>query len=172
MTGDTYGWAGRFRGIYDKGAAALERGDKEWRGWFSAEEVRFLEGIGVRAHDLFDYVEDRRDLDFASALLIVAVRRDYFREVQGGVVSERRVTDPEMPGRKEKLAGIEWLPRILAKARARLQGELDDALMFGCGGDRGFLRRRGIEPADFLRAVWRAGEDEGAVVAFVREAGK
>ena len=44
-------------------------------------------------------------------------------------------------------------------------------LMYGCAGDRGFLRERGLHAADFLRVVWAAEGDEGKVLAYVREGG-
>ena len=54
-----------------------------------------------------------------------------------------------------------YLPRILAKARAKLRGELDPDIMFCCGGDRNFLKKHGaIPPADFLRHVWAAGDND------------
>ncbi len=64
--------------------------------------------------------------------------------------------------------GMAYLPRILAKARAKLRGELDSDLMFGCGGDRRFLKNHGdIHPADFLRQVWAAKEDDQKLAAWV-----
>jgi hypothetical protein len=33
--------------------------------------------------------------------------------------------------------------------------------MYGCGGDRNFLKKHGdIHLADFLRRLWAAGEDD------------
>lgn len=168
--GQPMDWADRFRAVYDKAAAAFDRGDRRWQAWFDPEEEAFLASIGSRAHDVLDFVDDRRDLSFPTALLIVAVRRDYFREVQRGAASAHRVREADLPGRKEQLEGFEWLPRALAKARGRLRGELADELMFCCGGDRGFFRRQKIHPADFLHAVWAAGDDDAQVAAFVRGA--
>jgi hypothetical protein len=40
--------------------------------------------------------------------------------------------------------------------------------MFGCGGDRNFLKKHGdIHPADFLRQVWAAGDDDPQLAAWV-----
>jgi hypothetical protein len=61
-----------------------------------------------------------------------------------------------------------YLPRILAKAKAKLRGELDPDLMFGCGGDRAFLARSGgLHLADFLRQVWAADGDDGKIVTWI-----
>ena len=64
---------------------------------------------------------------------------------------------------------MRYLPRILKKARHKLRGELDPDIMFGCGGDRNFLSSHGdIHPADFLRNVWAAGDDDAKIVAYLR----
>ncbi len=62
-----------------------------------------------------------------------------------------------------------YLPRILAKGRAKLRGELDPDLMFGCGGDRRFFKNHGdIHPADFLRHVWAAGDNDQKVADWIK----
>lgn len=41
--------------------------------------------------------------------------------------------------------------------------------MFGCGGDRNFLEKNGdIHPADFLRNLWAAGEDDAKFLEWVK----
>ena len=41
--------------------------------------------------------------------------------------------------------------------------------MYGCGGDRKFLRDHGnIDPADFLRHVWASGGDDQHMIDYVR----
>jgi hypothetical protein len=57
---------------------------------------------------------------------------------------------------------------LIVKARAKLRGEMPTELMYGCGGDRAFLRKTGIHPADFLRVTWAAGEDDRKIVAYVQ----
>jgi len=46
-----------------------------------------------------------------------------------------------------RCAGIEWLPRIIPKTKAKLRGELRD-LMYCCGGDRRFFQAHSIHPAN------------------------
>jgi hypothetical protein len=41
--------------------------------------------------------------------------------------------------------------------------------MYGCAGDRRFLKEHDIHPADFLRAVWASSGDNTKVLAFVRK---
>jgi len=75
----------------------------------------------------------------------------------------------KLPPKDAQLGGIEWLPRIIEKAHAKLRGEMPPELMYCCGGDRAFLREHGIHPADFLREVWAAGDDVQRILSFVRK---
>jgi hypothetical protein len=46
---------------------------------------------------------------------------------------------------------------------------LPPELMYGCGGDRPFLRRAGMTLAEFLQLTWDAGSDDAALVAAFRQ---
>ena len=70
------------------------------------------------------------------------------------------------------LGGYAWLPRIIAKARAKLRGEMPPDLMYSCGGDRRFLKSIGADPADFLQQVWEAGDDDQNILDYVNEKAK
>jgi hypothetical protein len=163
-----YGWHQRFRELYDK---ALVKYRNEHRGvatFFTTREVGVLNSIGAKPMELFDYAEDSSDLDPETALLITAARRDYFLIVQDGKWSERLINVDALPPKDAQLSGIGWLPRVIAKAQARLRGELPDTIMYGCGGDRKFFRTHDIHPADFLRTVWAARGNEEKLVKFVQ----
>jgi Domain of unknown function (DUF5069) len=86
-----------------------------------------------------------------------------------GAAGVNLMTRDNIPTFGDELDGMAYLPRILAKARAKLRGELDPDLMYGCGGDRNFLGKHGnIHMADFLRRVWSAGEDDQEVADWVK----
>jgi hypothetical protein len=70
----------------------------------------------------------------------------------------------ELPAKSAAVDGIAWLPRLLVKARLKLRGEMPDDLMYGCGGDRPFLRRMGTDLPEFLRWVRDAGDDDRKVI--------
>jgi len=55
----------------------------------------------------------------------------------------------------------------MAKARAKLRGEMPPEIMYGCGADRPFLRKLGIHPAEFLQIVWDAGHDDQKIIEVV-----
>ncbi len=165
-----YDWHQKLKKIFEGAVERYAAGQQDLEGFFEAEEEEFLASIGYRPIDIYDVAEDivlEKEPDWETVLLVASVRRDYFLHVQKGVPSGR--IQETFPGAEAKLGGIRGLPRILAKARAKLRGELPEYLMYAAGGDRTFFRRHDIHPADFLRVVWAAGDDEGPVIEFVKK---
>lgn len=163
-------WPADFRRCYDKAVNLYRAGHREPARYFNAEESAFLASIGCAAQELYDFAEDwcaSQEPSFEAALRITAARRDYFLAIQEGRPSARVLPVDEFPTKEAELAGFAWLPRIIVKARAKLRGELPAELMYCCGGDRAFLRSIHVHPADFLRVVWDAGDDEGKIVDYV-----
>jgi hypothetical protein len=72
-----------------------------------------------------------------------------------------------MPGKGDAVRDIEWLPRLIPKAKAKLRGELPESLMYCCGGDRNFFKAHDIFPAEFLSLVWRNEHDDKVIVEWV-----
>lgn len=165
-------WNDTFMELFARCAAAYQAGNFDYAEGYSEEDLEFLGSIGYKPREFFDFIEDFVDEGVPSphsALLIAAVRRDYFLVEQDGEASEKRVVADDLPTFGDELEDIPYLPRILAKARAKLRGELDPDLMFGCGGDRNFLEKNGnIPAADFLRRVWAAGDDDAKVTKWVK----
>jgi hypothetical protein len=123
---------------------------------FTEAEVRDLAAIGCTAQELFDFVDDfcnGGEPPFETVLLITAVRRDFFLTEQQGKPSGRVIDMDRLPPKQEAVDGIEWLPRIIAKARAKLRGEMPPDLMYGCGGDRPFAKRMKFDLPDDDRAI-------------------
>lgn len=170
-----YDFHREFRALYDKAAKQYAQGKRSADELFSKHELAFLATIGSRAQDLYDYAEDAANYgepDFETALLVQSVRRDYFLLVQQGQASLVVLDEASLPAKTAAVAGIEWLPRLMPKARAKLRGELPASLMYGCGGDRRFFKQHDIHPAEFLRLVWLLGEDDKAVVDWVARRAK
>lgn len=165
-------WADEFRTLFAEGVKRYRAGQREVSVFFLPEELAFLATIGATAQEIFDFVEDYAnggDPTFETVLLITAVRRDYFLNVQDGKKSDTMRDPATFPAKTEELDGVTWLPRIIEKARTKLRGELPPETMYGCGGDRPFAKRNKFHLADFLRRVWEAGDDTAAIVAFVKE---
>lgn len=166
-----YDFHRKFRAVYDRALAAFRAGAKDAKSLLSPEDVQFLHSIGSKAQDLFDYAEDHAkydgEPDFETALMVQSVRRDYFLTIQHGRAPTRVLDENKLPAKSEAVRGIEWLPRLIPKAKAKLHGELPDSLMYGCGGDRKFFKAHDIHPAEFLRVIWAYENDEAKIVDWV-----
>ncbi len=164
-----YLWSETFLTLHRRCVALYESGQHDYRTYYSAEDLAFLASIGYQPREFFDFIEDySAELPASTALLIAAQRRAYFLVVQHGVPSQNVILPADLPAKPAALAGIPWLPRLLAKAKAKLRGELHPDSMFGCGGDRAFFEKHEMAPADFLAAVWHAQGDDQAVLALVQ----
>ncbi len=166
-------WNDKFLELFRRCLSAYQEGNKDFMSYYSPEDFTFLGEVGYKPRELFDFVEDFSDEGVPSestALLVAAVRRDYFLVVQGGQASSQETSRDDLPSFSDEFEGIAYLPRIIAKAEAKLKGELHPDVMFSCGGDRNFLRENGeIHPADFLRHVWASEGDSSKVAQFVRQ---
>ncbi len=171
-----YTWQTTFRALFDRCVQFHNGGNANHATWFGAEDKAFLQSIGYREQEFFDFVDDHcrygGDPSAETALLVAAVRRDFLTVVQHGKTSDKIVEPSELPAKNAEMDGIRWLPRLIAKARAKLRGEMDPDTMFGCGGDREFLSEHDLHPADFLRAVWAAEEDDKKILSYVKSGGK
>lgn len=159
-----------FHSVYQHAVQRFAAGQRGAETYFDAEQTAWLAANGLSAQAFYDYAEDQLAVGepgYEQALLIEAVRRDYFLNVQNGLASSL-VADPAIwPAKSDAVNGIEWLPRIIPKARAKLRGELPTSLMYGCGGDRRFFKANDILPAELLSLVWRHENDDAAIIAWV-----
>jgi hypothetical protein len=167
-------WNESFLALFDRCVAAYQSGNQDFESYYAAGDLQLLGEIGYKPREFFDFVEDFCESSvpaISTALLVAAVRRDYLLAVQEGKASDAPLlTRDALPAFEVEMSGIPYLPRIIAKARAKLRGELDPDLMFCCGGDRRFLSQNGgIHPADFLRRVWAAGDDDAKIAAWVAD---
>ena len=167
---NNYSWPSTFRALFDRCVEKYRSGNTDFTTYYSEDDLAFLDSIGYKQREFFDFVEDFCDESVPSpedAVLIAAARRDYLNVIQKSEKSPNIVPNDSLPARDLELAGHRWLPRIITKARAKLAGELDPETMFSCGGDRAFLKSHDIHAADFLRAVWAAGDDDQKIVDYV-----
>lgn len=165
-----YDFPKTFRALHDHAVALYSAGRRGAETFFDTDQSAWLAANGLSAQALYDYAEDhvaQGEPGYEHALAIELVRRDYFLNVQHGAGSGV-VADPDTwPAKTASVEGIEWLPRIIPKARAKLRGELPSSLMYGCGGDRRFFKAHDILPAEFLALVWRHEDDPAAVINWV-----
>jgi hypothetical protein len=165
-------WKSEFHNVWNRGIAAWKTGRRSAKTMFGAEDAAFLATIGCTAQELFDFVDDclgYGDFDFETVLAVVAIRREYFLDVMHGKSTGRIVPMSELPAKSAEVDGIAWLPRLIAKARIKLRGEMNPDLMYGCAGDRPFLRERHMTLPQFLQIVWDKGDDDRAIVEAVKK---
>ena len=175
MNDESFDWSEEFRTLFEYKITAYKDGTRNAEAMFSKDEEHFLRSIGATSQEIFDFVEDWCDdgaPDPETALAITRIRRDYFSLEQQGQFPEKPISESEFPPRSAALAGLEWFPRIIEKARAKLRGELPPDLMYSCGGDRRFLQKVNIDPVEFLRTVWEAGDNVDHIVKSVTDRSK
>ncbi len=169
----TQEWTIEFRNVWERAVAAWESGRRTVATMFDAKDTAFLVAIGCSTQELFDFVDDSLrydDLDYETALEVTAIRRDYFLNEMGGKTTGRVVPMSALPAKSAAVDGIAWLPRLIAKARIKLRGEMNPDLMYGCAGDRPFLRKHGITLPQFLRLVRDCRDDDRAIIEAVKAA--
>lgn len=160
----------QFRVLYDQAVDLYAKGRRGAGSFFDKAQTAWLAANGLTPQHLYDYAEDANndhEPGFDHALTIEAVRRDYFLNVQGGQAPGATLDESSLPAKSEQARGIEWLPRIIPKAKAKLKGELPASLMYCCGGDRRFFKTHDILPAEFLALVWRNGDHDAATIDWV-----
>lgn len=175
MNHESEEWEEGFRSLFENKVTAYKNGKRKVGVMFTKEEEDFLQSIGATTQEIFDFVEDwceDGEPDPETVLAITRIRRDFFLNDQHGRYSKYvRITDL-FPPREASLAGLEWFPRIIEKARAKLYGELPSDLMYGCGADRRFLKKVNVGPDDFLQVIREAGDDVDYIVKFVTDRSK
>lgn len=165
-----YDFADKFRALYEKAVKLHGSGHRGADTYFTDGELAFLAAHGLTAQNLYDYAEDQNgygEPGYDRALAIELVRRDYFLNAQHGKPSAKVLDEAKLPAKTDAVKGIEWLPRLIPKTKAKLRGELPASLMYCCGGDRRFFKLHDIHPAEFLSLVWRHEHDDDAIIAWV-----
>ena len=167
---NNYDYQRKLKTVWQKAVELYRKGNRDPSSFFSHLEGEFLQSIGASPQEVFDFAEDYvggEEPDFTTFALIHNIRRRYFLEEQDGVASEKRIVTNDLPSKKAEVQGIEWLPRIIPKAWAKLRGEMPDDLMYCCGGDRRFFKQHDIHPAEFLELAWKHENDDGAIIDWV-----
>ncbi|GAB4175612.1 MAG: hypothetical protein Fur0032_15420 [Terrimicrobiaceae bacterium] len=166
-------WTQKLKAIYEKAVESYRAGERDPDKIFSGEESSWLAGIGLKPVHVYDHADDfvrYGEPDWETFLLVASARRDYFIYVLKREPATREVAAGDLPPKPEELDGVPWLPRIVVKAKAFLEGTLCHDIMYGCGGDRDFLRKFNIHAADFLRLVWACEGDAKRVLEHLRRA--
>lgn len=166
-----YDYTKTLESFWNKTVSFIQNGHLNWREYFDLGEIAMMASAGLKPFEIFDFAEDfvaQGEPDFVTFMLIHQVRRHYFFYKQKGIHSSSECDSRLLPSRDAQCEGIPWLPRIIAKATAKLRGELTPDIMYGCGGDRAFLKKYDMHPADFLFMVWECEENPDAIVTWIK----
>lgn len=127
-------WKTQFRDLFYKGVERYQEGRRSPETMFEGDEPAFLESIGCSTQEMFDFCDDYvrwGDVIYEHVEEIQAVRFDYFANDLNRQPAARRLEMHEFPAKTDEIAGITWLPRLIVKARAKLEGALPADLMYG-----------------------------------------
>jgi len=164
-------WTSEFRQLYQRAGDAWEAGKRTPATMFNAKDREFLATIGCTAQELFDFVDDELrygEPDVETVLAIQKIRFRYFTTVLGGKSTGHTARMEDLPPKAKAVDGIPWLLRLIEKARLKLRGEMPDDLMYGCAGDRPFLREMNMDLPQFLQLVWDCGDDDRRIIDTVK----
>ena len=80
-------WNDQFLNLFRDCVENYRGGNHDYQSYYEPDDITFLQSIGCKPREMFDFVEDLVDEGTPSestALLVTAVRRDYFLTVQKG----------------------------------------------------------------------------------------
>ena len=127
-------WNDTFYDLFREAVGRYHEGHRNVDGFFTDQEIIFLSSIGCRTRELFDFVETYARTGEPSpttVLLMAAARRDFFLTVQHGQFYQGKpVIGYDLPGFGDELCGLPYLPRLIAKARAKLVGSMGDDIIY------------------------------------------
>ena len=127
-------WKSQFHALFYRAVERHQEGRQSPETMFEGDEPAFLESIGCSTQEMFDFCDDYirwGDVIYEHVEEVQAVRLDYFANDLNSQPSARRMEMEEFPAKTDEIAGIVWLPRLIVKARAKLEGALPADLMYG-----------------------------------------
>ncbi len=167
-----YNYQQRLHQLWNKAVEQYQAGQRGSKSYFTDEEAAWLQANGITPQEIYDFAEDfvsGGEPDFSTFAMITDVRRSHFLDKLDGRPGTIKRDPATYPPKDSSIDGIGWLPRILEKAKDKLRGELNEDTMYGCGGDRKFLKEHDIHPAEFLRKVDAHIDDDQAVIDWVKK---
>jgi hypothetical protein len=156
--------------LHSEAVEAYRSGCRDAASLLSAPSLASLREAGITAQVIYDYAEDfsRSGSPTAENFVGVAeIRQAEFVGKMQGQWSAAPVPEKSLPPKSAEWAGIAWLPRITSKAQCFLEGSLAPEIMYGCSGDRAFLKEHGLTLPGFLAAVRDAQGDQKRVIDHV-----
>lgn len=153
--------------LHDEALNSYREGVRNPAGIVSPTSMEALAGMGISPVFLYDCVDDLSRYGEPAADIFVelaALRILQFRDASD---SKPVVPESALPRKSDQHRGVAWLPRIIRKAQCFLEGSLSPDVMYGCAGDRAFLKEYGATLPDFMIVVRDSGGDPDKALEFL-----
>ena len=161
--------------LHEKASANYGTGCRQPSQIVAPADLDALAKLGISAQFLYDAVDDFArygEPDKAVFVGLAQMRSDYFHTTLQGRPPSRIVQESELPPKSAEFEGVSWLPRIIRKAQCFLEGSLCDEIMYGCAGDRSFLKRYNATLPPFLAIVRDTHGDPAQALRFLTDASR
>jgi hypothetical protein len=158
--------------LHDKASANYRTGCCTPSQILPAGDLDTLAKLGVSGQFLYDAVDDLARYgvpDKAVFVELAQMRSDYFHITLQGRPPSRIVQESELPPKSVEFEGVSWLPRIIRKAQCFLEGSLCDDIMYGCAGDRSFVKKYNATLPSFLAVVRDTHGDPAQALRFLTD---
>jgi hypothetical protein len=156
--------------LHDKASASYLAGCREPSQILPVEDLEMLAKLGVAPQFLYDAVDDLvryGEPGKAVFVQLAQMRADHFQTALQGRPPSRIFEERELPLKSAEFQGVSWLPRIIRKAQCFLEGSLCDDIMYGCAGDRSFLKKYNATLPSFLAVVRDTHGDPAQALRFL-----
>jgi hypothetical protein len=161
--------------LHDKASANYRTGCRQPSQILAPADFDALAKLGISAQSLYDAVYDLACYGEPDKLVFVELaqmRADHFQTSLQGRPPLRIVEERELPPKSAEFEGVSWLPRIIRKAQCFLEGSLCDDIMYGCAGDRSFLKKFNATLPAFLAIVRDTHGDPAQVLRFLTDSSR
>lgn len=158
--------------FHDKASANYRAGCRKPSQIIAPADLHALAKFGISAQSLYDAVDDLArygEPDKAVFVELAQMRSDYFHTTLQGRPPSRIVQESELPPKSVEFEGVSWLLRIIRKAQCFLEGCLCDDIMYGCAGDRSFLKKYNATLPAFLAVVRDTQGDPAKALRFLTD---
>lgn len=161
--------------LHEKAGANYRAGCRYPGQILAQDDLGKLAGLGVSAQFLYDAVDDLARYGEPSKAVFVELakmRADYFQTTLHCQPPARIIQESELPPKSAEFQGVAWLPRIIRKAQCFLEGSLCDDIMYGCAGDRSFLKKYNTTLPAFLAVVRDAQGDLARILKILTDSSR
>ena len=158
--------------LHEKASANYRTGCRTPSQILAPADLEALAKLGISAQSLYDAVDDLArygEPDKAVFVELAQMRADYFQTTLQCRPPSRIVQESELPPKSAEFEGVSWLPRIIRKAQCFLEGSLCDDIMYGCAGDRSFLKKYNATLPSFLAVVRDTHGDPAQALRFLTD---